>query len=70
MTGTAPRAPLSPDGQYYWDGQRWVRLTAGPAGPRVVLSRGCFIAIVLGLFIVVALVIALAQQINPLGNYP
>lgn len=60
---------MSPDGQYYWDGQRWVRLTARPPGPTVALSRGCCVAIVLGLLVLVVLVIALTQS-NLLGNYP
>jgi hypothetical protein len=41
-----PPPPTSPDGRFYWDGERWLPMPAAPSDARRPGNHGCTIAVV------------------------
>src|SRR5438128_473816 len=72
MSGAPTPPQVSPDGKFYWDGQRWVPMHApAPAGYATPnkghglrnVSLGC-----LGLIVLVILIASLSNGANKTGN--
>lgn len=63
--GSRPPPPqLSPDGKFYWDGQRWVPVQAAAAPPQRWATRGVPCVTNVGCLIIIGIVIFLAIVIG------
>jgi hypothetical protein len=74
MSDPTPPPQISPDGKFYWDGQRWVPMRPAPQ-PTQLQSRnvGCVTRTtcltVVGLFVAVALVLLIAGVCSSIASH-
>ncbi len=72
MSSPPPPPQVSPDGKFYWDGQRWVPVSApaqAPAQPQRWATRGVPCVTNVGCLIIIGVVIALVVIGLLAGNH-